>query len=534
VSARTGNLAGTRPLTGLALRRDRLMIPLWVLAIVALVAVTASSFKDLYPDVASRLLFARSIEANAGLIALTGKPFDLSSIGGMTAWRVAGSGGLLAGIMSLLLVVRHTRAEEESNRIELLGSGVVGRFAPLTAGLLAALAANLALAVLVTLSLVGMGEAATGSIALGLGYATCGMVFAAIAAVSAQLTESSRAANGIASAALGAAYLLRAVGDSAGPGWLAWLSPIGWAQQVRPFASERWWVLVLSAATAVAVAALGYRLAGARDLGAGVLPARPGPARASRSLRSSFALAWRLQRGSLIGWSIGLAVVGAVVGSLAQSVSSLVASSPQLGDALHSLGGEQDVVDAYLSTTLVFGGFAATAYTVQSVLRLYNEEIGQRAEPLLATPTSRIRWALGHLAISLFGTAVLLTSMGLAAGLAHGIRTGDVGGQLPRVLGAALVQVFAIWVFAGLTMALYGLAPRWAPAGWGAIVIALLISLVGALLKLNHWLMDLSPFTHLPVLPGGPMTWTPLFWLLAVTVILCGVGLAALDRRDVG
>ena len=271
------------------------MIPLWLLAIVALVAATASSFTDLYPTVASRLLFAGSIEANSGLIALTGRPFDLSTIGGMTAWRVAGSGGLFAGIMSLLLVVRHTRAEEESNRLELLGSGVVGRYAPLTAGLLTALMANLALAVLVALSLIGMGQAAAGSIALGLGYAACGTVFGAAAAVSAQLTESARAANGITSALLGAAYLLRAVGDSAGPGWLSWLSPIGWAQQVRAFAGERWWVLVLALGVAGTLGALGYRLAGRRDLGEGVLPARPGPARGAGWLRSPFALAWRLQ-----------------------------------------------------------------------------------------------------------------------------------------------------------------------------------------------------------------------------------------------
>jgi ABC-2 type transport system permease protein len=534
MSARTPNLAGTGQLTWLALRRDRIMIPLWVLAIVALVLVTASSFSDLYPTVASRLPFARSVESNAGLIALTGPAFDLTSIGGLTAWRVAGTGGLLAGIMSLLLVVRHTRAEEESNRLELLSSGVVGRFAPLTAGLLAALTADLALAVLVALSLIGMGLPASGSIALGLGYGICGAVFAAAATVSAQLSESPRAANGIASAFLGAAYLFRAVGDSAGPGWLSWLSPIGWTQQVRPFAGERWWVLGLAVAVAGALGTLGYRLAGRRDLGEGVLPARPGPPRAAWWLRSSLALAWRLQRGSLIGWSIGLAFVGAVVGSLAQSVSSLVESSPQLGDALHSLGGKQDVVDAYLSTTLVFGGFAAAAYAVQAVLRLHGEETSQRAEPLLATETGRIRWALGHLAISFLGTAALLTSMGLAAGLAHGIRTGDLRGQLPRVLGASLVQVFAIWVFAGLVMALFGLAPKWSPAGWGFIVVALLISLIGALLKLNHWLLDLSPFTHLPVLPGGQMTWTPLLWLLVVTLGLSAVGLIALDRRDVG
>jgi putative exporter of polyketide antibiotics len=57
-----------------------------------------------------------------------------------------------------------------------------------------------------------------------------------------QLVENAGAANSIAVAAL--AYLARAAGD-AGQGdlwWLSWASPIGWAQQIRPFAGERWWI----------------------------------------------------------------------------------------------------------------------------------------------------------------------------------------------------------------------------------------------------------------------------------------------------
>jgi len=525
-------LAGTGELTWLALRRDRVMAPLWALGIAVLTVSTASSFRKLYPTVASRIPFAHTVETNSGLVALTGKPFDMTSIGGMTAWRVGASGALLTAIVSQLLVVRHTRAEEESNRLELLGSGVVGRFAPLTAALLTALIFNLGVLVLVALVLIGLGLPAVGSIALGLGFASCGITFAAVAAVSAQLTESGRAANGIGSALIGAAYLARAVGDSTGPPVLSWLSPIGWSQQLQAFAGERWWVPVMAAGSAGVIAGTGYVLTGRRDLGAGMLPTRPGPARAPARLRSAFALAWRLQEGALIGWTAGFVVLGAVTGGLARSVSSMVDGSPQLRDTLNSLGGRQNIVDSYLAASIGFGGIAAAAYLVQAVLRLYGEETGQRAEPLLATPTGRLRWALGHLVVSLLGTTVLLTGLGLAAGLADGARSGDISGQLPRLLGAALVQLFAVWVFAGVAIVLFGWAPKWTPASWGAVVAALIITLVGALLKLNHWLMDLSPFHHLPALPGGVVDWTSLAWLLTLIVVLCGVGLTGLHRRD--
>jgi ABC-2 type transport system permease protein len=526
-------LTATPQLTRLALRRDRIIIPVWVLAVAALALGTASSFAQLYPTVASRLPFARDVAANSGLVALTGQPFDLTSIGGLTAWRVAGLGALMTSIMSLLLVTRHTRAEEESNRLELVAAGAVGRRSPLTAGLLAALVADVAVAIVVTAGLIAQGLPAVGSLALGLAFAACGLVFASIAAVAAQLTESARAANGIASGLVGAAYLARAIGDGSGAHWVAWLSPIGWAQQVRAYAHERWWVLLLSMATSAALLAVAYRLSGPRDLGAGLLPARSGRPTGTRWLTSPTALAWRLQRGSLIGWTAGLLAVGLAGGAVAQSVASLVDSSPQLGDVLREWGGRQGVVDAYLASILGFGGIAAGAFAVQSVLRLSGEESGQRAEPLLATGVGRARWALSHLGVALAGPAVLMLAAGFGAGLLHGLRTGDVGGQLPRLIEAALVQVPAAWVFAGLALALFGLVPDWVALSWAAVAGAAFLLLLGPVLKFNHWIQDLSPFSHLPLLPGAPMSWPPIGWLMLITAALGGVGLVALRHRDI-
>jgi ABC-2 type transport system permease protein len=528
-------LIGTAALTKLALRRDRWMISLWVLGIALIAIATVSSYRDLYPTLSSRLNYAHGVEGSSGLLALTGKPFDLTTIGGLVAWRTTSFEAVLAGVMSLLLVVRHTRAEEESGRLELLGSARVGRYAALTAALLTALAADAALAVLVALGAIGLGLPVIGSIALGLAYTATGVVFAAIAAVSAQLTERSRAANGISFGLLGAAYLLRAIGDSAGsggPAWLSWLSPIGWSEQLRPFAGEHWWLLAVFAGAAAVLLGVGYRLAGRRDLGAGLLPSRPGPAHAVRWLRTASALAWRLQRATLLAWAVGFAAIGAVLGGVANSVSSLADSDPQIRDLLNASDNPQDLVDGYFAVILTVAGIVAAAYAVQAVSRLSGEENAQRAEPLLSTATSRVRWALGHLVIGLVGAAFMLVILGLAAGLVYGVDAGDVGGQLPRVVGAALVQVFAVWIFAGLVIALFGLAPRWTPAAWGAVLLALALNLLGTLLDLNHWLLDLSPFNQLPALPRADLTWTPLIGLAAVTVALITTGLTALNHRD--
>ena len=137
-------------------------------------------------------------------------------------------------------------------------------------------------------------------------------MFGAVAAVTAQVAESARAANGLAVGVLGAAFALRAIGD-AGPHWLAWLSPLGWAQAMRAFADERWWLLLALLALAALLRVGAARLAARRDLGAGILPPRPGPARGR--LRTPLALAWRLQRGALAGWAAGFAILGAAFGA---------------------------------------------------------------------------------------------------------------------------------------------------------------------------------------------------------------------------
>src|SRR5690606_31122678 len=106
-----------------------------------------------------------------------------------------------------------------------------------------------------------------------------------------------------------------------------------------------------------------------------------------------------------------------------------------------------------------------------------------------------------HLVIALVGAAVLLAVAGLAAGGAHAAQTEDPG-QVGRVLGAALVQLPAVWLVTGIAVAVFGLAPRLVVLGWVALVGFLLLGQLGPMLRLDQWAMNLSPYAHLPKLPG--------------------------------
>jgi ABC-2 type transport system permease protein len=528
-------LAGTGVLVRLILRRDRWLLAVWILLLGLFPLLMVLAQESVSPAAADRLSYVAAIESNSGFLMLYGPAYG-ASVGALGIWA-AGDALWLVGLASLLTVIRHTRAEEAAGRRELLGATVVGRQAGLAAALIVVLVANLALALAAALALLGWGLPAGGSIALGLSLAAVGCIFAALAAVAAQLTESAAAARGLAVAGLGAAWLLRAAGDAGGAdgatSWLSWLSPIGWARRIRPFADESWWILALFVGVVVVLAAVAAALAARRDVGAGALRPRLGPAAASPGLRSPLALAWRLHRGRMLAWATGLVLLSGVLSASAKSAADLFRTNPQVGQMFELVGDGSGPSDVFLSAIMGMFGLLAGAYAVQAMLRLRSEEAASLAEPLLAASVGRLRWAASHLAFALLGPAVALAAAGVAGGLVYGLMVGDVGGELPRVLAGAMVQLPAVWILAGVTVALFGLRPRLAWGGWVALGAFVLLWTVSMSVQLSQALLDLSPFNRVPTLPGGEVSVTPLLWLAAIAAAFVAVGLVGFRRRDV-
>jgi ABC-2 type transport system permease protein len=533
----TTAVTGTGELVRLAGRRDRIGLAASVYVIIVGVVGTAYTLKRLYPTAAGRAALAATAGGNPAFRFLYGR-LDGSSLGSITTWRYGVWAGIFAALLAIFVVIRHTRSDEEAGRLELTGSAVVGRQAALVAALATAAAPIVAVTVLLCVLLPLVGLSAVGSAALALGIGCCGLAFAGITAVTAQLSSTARGARGIALAVLAAAFMLRGVGDSAGasgPSWLSWLSPLGWIQLAQPFAAQRWWVLGLPLAVAAGGTGLAFAIAARRDLGAGLLPDRPGRATASAFLRNVFGLAWRLDRAALLGWAAGYAVLFAVCGAAAKGIGQLFGTSSALEREFTRLGGQSALTDAYLASLMLLAGLAAAGYAISVILRMRAEETTDQAELVLATATGRVRWALSHIAVAVAGTALLLAVAGVAAGLGYGLRIGSAGTQVARMAEAGLAQLPSALVLAGVAVAACGLLPRVAvPAAWSALGLVVLINLFGQPLQLSHWVLDISPFTHAPRLPGGTVTAAPLLWLCALALAAAVAGLVGLRRRDIG
>jgi ABC-2 type transport system permease protein len=534
----TTGFAGTGELARLAFRRDLVMLPACAIGLAALLAITARDLRVLYPSAATRLAVAARAGANPALRLLLGR-LDGTSIGAFLAARWSVWGAALAVLLTIFLVVRHTRADEEAGRFELVGSAAVGRQAPLTAALLPAVVANIVIAGLTCWWLPAQKLPFAGSAALALSIALCGLVFAGLAAVGAQLAATARGARGIAIGALGAAFVLRGVGD-AGPrtvSWLSWASPLGWVEQARAFGSagERWWVLTLPLVALAVLLVAAFALAARRDHSAALLPSLPGRPSASGLLRGPFGLAWRLQRVPLAFWLAGYVLTFGAFGAAASGIGSILGASVPLRRYLLRIGYQTTVADSFMSSLMLLAILGTAAYATAAVLRLRTEETGNLAESVLASAAGRIRWGLSYVSVAVVGAVLLVVAAGLSAAVGYGLLTGSMSTEVPTLLVAALAKLPAALVLVGLAVALVGLLPWESVAlAWTAVALTAVIAVFGTALDWPAWLTDISPITQTPKLPGGVVPVQPLLWLGGIAVALTVAGLVGLRRRDVG
>jgi ABC-2 type transport system permease protein len=525
------SLTGTLALTRFILRRDRIRILVWIVAIVVLAALTTVGIEGVFPNQAALDQTAAATEHNAAAIAFNGAAQGLNTVGGQVAFQFGAGGMIAVALMSIFMLGRLTRGEEEAGRLEVVRSLPVGIHANTLAAALTVAAMNLTVGVLIAAALIAQGLPAAGSVVFGVSFILVGLVFGGVALLVAQVTESTRVVYGTAGAVLGASFVLRAIGDI-GDGTVSWFSPIGVAQKARPFADERWWPLLLLVAVAVFLVAAATALTVRRDLGAGLVAARPGPPTAAPWLGHPLGLAFRLQRGSLLGWGAGVLVIGIAYGWIGPTVDTFVGQNKTLAE-MFAGGGGGSLTDLFFASSFRLMALIATGFAIGSALRVRSEETSMRADLVLATPVSRWRFAASHLAVAFAGSVILLAVAGLATGITYGLAGGGMQ-SVPRLFVAALVYAPAMWIMVGLAIALDGLVPRWVGASWAILVACVVEGFLGAVLGLPRWLQDLSPFQRAPQLPAASLTLLPLVVMSAVATGLTLIGLTGLRRRDIG
>jgi ABC-2 type transport system permease protein len=297
------------------------------------------------------------------------------------------------------------------------------------------------------------------------------------------------------------------------------------------FSGLRWWPALLLLVAALGAVAAAYAVFERRDFGGGVLAARPGPARGTSRLGTPFGLAWRLQRGSVLGWSIGLAFTGVAYGSIGDSAGDLIGDSDAARDLMSA--GASDLVAGFHAVSMLMLAMLASGFAVSSALRPRGEEDAGRGEPLLATAASRTRWLGGHVAVTVLGTVLVLGVAGFGLGAGYALVTGDAA-AVWRFTWQTLTWLPAVLVMSGLARLLYGVSPRLASFGWLGLGFAVVVLMLGDALQLPAWLRAVSPFEHLAMVPVAEVDLVAFAGVLGVAALLSATGWLAFRRRDFG
>ncbi|MBE0429025.1 MAG: hypothetical protein IBX61_04035 [Thermoleophilia bacterium] len=309
------------------------------------------------------------------------------------------------------------------------------------------------------------------------------------------------------------------------------MSPFGWAQATRAYVDDRWWPLGLAVVLTAVLVAAAFLLSNRRDVGAGFIQPRPGPATASATLGTLFGLALRLQRTGLIVWCASMFLFALAYGTLVGEIEGFMADQEYLREFYARTEGPTLTHSFLASVTAIFSMVAAV-YALMAILRARSEEESGRAEAVLSTAVARTRWAASHLALAMGGSAFVLLVTGLGLGLTSAASTGDTG-LLLDLVAATVAYVPVLWLIIGLAFALYGFLPRAISLAWAVVVYALTVSVIGPLLDLPEQMNWLSPFEHVPKLPAENLRLMPLVVLTAIAALLTAIGLIAFRSRDI-
>jgi ABC-2 type transport system permease protein len=514
----------------LTARRDRSNATIWTIALAGLAAAIAAYYPALFPDQASLQAMATTMNTPA-MTSLMGPVYGLGhlSISIVMAQECLIWFLLASAIMNILLVTRYTRADEESGRTETLLGLPVGRLSVPASVFAWAVVLNLMIGLLTALGLLGVnlpGTTPAGAFSYGAVLAACGLAFAGITALLAQLFSSSGATLASSFVVLLAAFVVRAAGDMNGADY-AVVSPFGLALRVFPFDANRFWPSAVLLIQAVVFAAVAMWVCALRDQGSGIIPARPGRIHATGMLRTPLGLAWRCGRGMLAGWAAGMVVIGLVYGAVVPNLQDLLSRGGTMG-ALVTMDAGASMVDNYIALISMICALIASVPLMLTVLRLRSEETKGRTDQLLALPVSRVRLLGSQLLLAFLASLVLpgLSALGLWLG------AGSARSGIEAVFGACYVYLPAMWVMIGVAAILVGLLPKVTGLAWAVFGYSFLAMYLGRLAHLPAAATRVSPFGNIPTLPIEAFSWWPMIVLSLIAVLLCTAGLAGYRRRD--
>jgi ABC-2 type transport system permease protein len=503
--------------------------------------VLATFFAPMIVDVVGDAAAQAALEetlSNPAMVAMCGLAYgDDYTYGSMYAQFMLVWVILAFAVMNIMFVVRHTRKDEEEGQSEMIGALPVGRSANLFAVFVVTGAVNVLLALLTggVIALFGVETLdLKGSLVFGCALGANGLFFAGITALFAQLFSTAKSTMGAALAVLGAAYLLRAIGDvgsDVASEVVARISPLGLVERSEIYVNNYLWPELALVLAGLVIFAVAFALGTRRDSGQGMLPARTGRTHASVFLRGEFGLSWRLLRGTTLAWAAVVFIFAAAYGSVFGDLDAFVENNGMYQAMLGIGADKSDIMDPVIATMTLVMSIVATIPVVTVALRLKAEASRGRVEQLLAGSVSRIHLIICEVAIAVLLAGILqfLTALGMWSAAAVVM---DEPGRFTLYLATAMSFLPAVLVFVGLSILFLGVVPRLSALVWVYLAYSFFVSFLGDVLGLPTWAENISVFSLLPRYPAADIEPARIAILCVASILLIAAGILAYRRRD--
>lgn len=516
------------------IKREYVKLFMWLMGLLATTVAVALALSGIYQSDQERQIMAETME-NPAMKALIGRGFGLDNYtnGAMLSHEMLLMTMIVVAVMSILLVNRLTRQDEENQQLELLLALPIGRLAPSLSAIAVLVMTNGLLAVITTISLPLLQIESIdflGSLSYGLALAAAGIFFGAVTLLTAQLSNNQRGAMLLSYLVLGMSYMVRAVGD-AGDLWLSFLSPLGILQETQAFVNNYFWPQLTILFFSIVIIVFSMRLREQRDLGSGLLPDRKGKNKASRFLKTIPGFILSLQKVPLLSWAAAMLLIGLSYGSVLGDLEIFLTENEVIQQIIGSTNGVS-LTEQFIAIILKVMAIISTIPTLMVFHRLKSEEVKGRLDHLLARPISRVRVYSWYAVISLVSSIVLL-SLGIFSLAGAGVYVLDTSIDFWTLVQANLVYLPAIWVVLSMMAVLYGLIGKLESLTWLYLLFSFMTIYLGDLLEFPDWLMGASPFYWVPELPVEAFNVWPLIILTVIAGGLITLGAIGFIVRDI-
>jgi len=319
--------------------------------------------------------------------------------------------------------------------------------------------------------------------------------------------------------------------SSASRGWVRWLTPLGWIENISPLTDPQPLALLPIVGLVLVCGIATVVLAGRRDVYGSILQEREGRLARRIWLSGPLTLAFRLTRTAAIGWLLGIGASFALLGSAANAYASVLNTSPAITAALGRLG-VRKIAEGYLGIEFFMVELLLTVLAATQLGGIRDEEASGRLDNLLVRPVRRVTWLFGRVAM----VAILIVVSGLAAGVCtwFGASNEHIGVRLPTLLASGLNATAPAIFVLGFGILVFGIRPALTtPAAYAITAWSVLVDLLAAFLKNADWLRDSSLYTHIALAPAANPDWFPVLVMVGLGVAAAVVGAVVFARRDV-